>query len=252
MILALDVGNTHIVIGAIEEGEIRSTARIRTEPDATTAEYAIKLRDLLDYMKLDAPGLEGAIISSVVPQLVHALSKAVRDVCGCEPLVVGMDTNTGLEIAIDEQVAGDLIVGGVAVKEYYGFPAVIMDLGTATTITTLNRNGQFAGGAILPGVQLGLKALAENTALLPEIAISAPKTCICEKTADCMRSGAVFGTAAMLDGMIERMQAELGGECVLVATGGLARSIVSHCRHEINCDSELLLKGLWKIYSRNR
>ena len=253
MILAFDVGNTNIVMGTIDKGKIESFVRLRTDSEATSAEYAIKIKDLLNYMKADIPQINGAVISTVVPQLAEILSEAVRGITGCDALVVSNRIDTGLDIRIDEpgSVAGDLLVGAVAGKEYYGAPAIIIDLGTATTMSVIDREGAFRGGAILPGVRLGIEALSHGTALLPEISISAPEKAVSTNTADCMRSGAVFGTADMIDGLIDRFEDELGYRCNHVATGGLASAIVSNCRHDIICDDDLLLKGLWTLYEKN-
>ena len=253
MILALDVGNTNIVIGAIEEGRILQYVRLRTEPNATTAEYAIKLAGVLDYMHLYERGFEGAILSTTVPQLIQALSEAVKGVTGCDVILVSNKLNLDLEIKLDDpsSVAGDLLVGAVAAREYYGWPVIQADLGTATTICVIDKDGAFAGGAIVPGVWLSLNALTAGAALLPEISLEAPEKAVSTNTVDCMRSGSVFGNAAMLDGMIDRFEEELGYRCKLIATGGLAPSIVKNCRHEIICDDDLLLKGLWAIYKKN-
>ncbi len=169
-------------------------------------------------------------------------------------MVVGPGVRTGMNVRVDDPgtVAGDLIVGGVAAMHYYGAPAIVLDLGTATTATVIDANGCFCGGAIMPGVKLSYGALAAGTSLLPEISITPPKKCIATNTVDCMRSGAVFGTAAMIDGLIDRMEEELGMKCTVVATGGLASSIVSCCRHEIVCDDDLLLKGMWYLYEKNK
>ena len=159
-----------------------------------------------------------------------------------------------MNVRIDDPgtVAGDLIVGGVAAMQYYGTPAIVLDLGTATTATVIDDKGCFRGGAIMPGVRLSYAALAAGTSLLPEISIEPPKKCIATNTVDCMRAGAVFGTAAMIDGLIDRMEEELGMKCKVVATGGLASGIVPCCRHEITYDDDLLLKGLWYLYEKNK
>lgn len=254
MILAIDVGNTNIVLGCIDEGIILNTARIRTEANATSAEYAIKIRDILSLFNQDSTGFDGAILSSVVPQLNNTLSEAIKLVTGNKCIIVGPGMKTGISINIDDPgtLGCDLLVGAVAAAEYYGYPAVIIDMGTATTVTVLNKNGAFGGGAIMPGVRVSINALSSGTSLLPSIAIVPPKKAIGTNTADCMRSGVVLGTACMLDGMIDRFQEEMDAECVLVATGGLAPSIVKECRHDIICDDDLLLKGLWVLYCRNR
>ena len=254
MILALDVGNTNIVLGCIEQGEIRNIVRMQTRVGETDAEYAIKLLQLLYISEMNPKGFEGAILSSVVPPVTGPLSQAVKKVTGLDCMVVGPGMKTGLNVRIDDPgtLAGDLLVGGVAALNCYGCPAIVMDLGTANTVTVVDKDGAFRGGAILPGVKLGYAALAAGTSLLPDISITPPKKVIAANTVDCMRSGAVFGTAAILDGMIERMEEELGYPCKLIATGGLASSITPYCRREIICDDDLLLKGLWILWQKNR
>ena len=253
MILAIDVGNSHTVLGCIEGGEILNISRVRTLPRATEMEYAIKLKSALEFHGAGPDAFEGAIISSVVPPVTSALAGAVRLLAGLEPLIVGPGIKTGLNVRIDDPgtLGGDLLVGSVAAMVYYGVPAIVMDLGTATTIMAIDRAGCYRGGAIMPGVRLSYEALSAGTSLLPAISISAPPKAIATNTVDAMRSGAVFGTAAALDGMVGRMEAELGEPCTLIATGGLAPYIVPHCQREILCDENLLLKGLWALYQKN-
>ena len=254
MILAIDVGNTNIVIGCIDGGEILNVVRIHTDTRETEAEYTIKLKEIIYAYGMDLTSIDGAILSSVVPPVTEAIRRAVRQLTGLDCMVVGPGVRTGMNVRVDDPgtVAGDLIVGGVAAMHYYGTPAIVLDLGTATTATVIDRNGCFSGGAIMPGVKLSYGALAAGTSLLPEISITPPKKCIATNTVDCMRSGAVFGTAAMIDGLIDRMEEELGMKCTVVATGGLASSIVPCCRHEIVCDDDLLLKGMWYLYEKNK
>lgn len=253
MILAIDVGNTHIVLGCIENGEILNIVRIRTDPHETTTEYAIKLKDIMELYDIDPKGLDGAIISSVVPPVTQVLTEAVKKLTGRDCMVVGPGMKTGLNIRIDDPgtLAPDILVGSVAAMEYYGVPSIIMDLGTATTIVAVDENRCYRGGAILPGVKLSYEALAAGTSLLPDIYIVPPEKAIGTNTVDAMRSGAVYSTAGALDGMIDRMEEELGQRCAVVATGGLASSITPFCRHEIACDDDLLLKGLWILYNKN-
>ena len=254
MILAIDVGNTNIVIGCIDGGEILNVVRIHTDTRETEAEYTIKLKEIIYVYGMDLKSIDGAILSSVVPPVTEAIRRAVRQLTGLDCMVVGPGVRTGMNVRVDDPgtVAGDLIVGGVAAMHYYGTPAIVLDFGTATTATVIDRNGCFSGGAIMPGVKLSYGALAAGTSLLPEISITPPKKCIATNTVDCMRSGAVFGTAAMIDGLIDRMEEELGMKCTVVATGGLASSIVPCCRHEIVCDDDLLLKGMWYLYEKNK
>ena len=254
MILAVDVGNTNIVLGCIENAEIYHVVRVHTAPNATEAEYAIQLGQLFKYYDIDRSGFEGAILSSVVPSVTEALRGAIERLTDTRCLVVGPGMKTGMNFRIDDPgtVAGDLVIGGVAAMNCYGTPVIVMDLGTANTITLVDRDGAFRGGAILPGIKLSYAALAAGTSLLPDISITPPKKCVATNTVDCMRSGAVFGTAATLDGMADRMEAEFGEACTLVATGGLAASIIPYCRRKIVYDDHLLLKGLWILWQKNK
>lgn len=253
MILALDVGNTNIVLGCIEDGKILNVVRIQTDVNMTGDEYAIKLKDILEIYSVDVKAFEGAIMSSVVPPVTRRLQEAVRFVTGCECLMVGPGMKTGLNVRIDDPgtLAGDIVVGSVAAMQCYGTPCIVLDMGTATTIVAIDGNNCYLGGAIIPGVKLSYVALSAGASLLPEIAITAPKSCIAKNTVDSMRSGAVYGTAAMIDGMIDRMEAELGQKCSLVATGGIAQFVTPHCKRKIICDNDLLLKGLWILYQKN-
>ncbi|MBR4768349.1 MAG: type III pantothenate kinase [Lachnospiraceae bacterium] len=254
MILAIDVGNTNIVLGCIEKEEIVTLMRLHTDEDSTDAEYTVKLHQLLSFHGIDCKALEGSILSSVVPAVTEPLKRAIKSLTGSVPLVVGPGMKTGLNIRVDDPgtVAGDLIVGGVAAMNHYGIPAIIIDMGTATTVTVLDRQGSFIGGVIYPGVKLSYRALASGTSLLPDIAIVPPEKAVSANTVDCMRSGAVFGTAAMIDGLIDRFEAELGYPCNVVATGGLASSVVPYCSHEIKVDDHLLMKGLNDLFQKNR
>lgn len=254
MILAVDVGNTHIVLGCIEDGKILNTFRIRTDSKQTDMEYAIKLREIFDISGISFSGFDGAILSSVVPPLTSALTEAIKLVTGANCIVVGPGMKTGLNVCIDDPgtLAGDLVVGSVAAMHYYSTPCIVIDMGTATTVVAIDSKNRYLGGAIVPGVSLSYAALASGTSLLPQISITPPPKAIGKNTVDCMRSGAVFGTAAMLDGMISRYEAELNEKCKVIATGGLAASIVKCCEHEIICDDDLLLKGLWYLYNKNK
>ena len=230
MILALDVGNTNIVLGCLEDGKICSVVRIQTGLRETEIEYAIKLKQILDFNGIDPAGFEGAILSSVVPPVNSPLTAAVKRITGLDCMVVGS-------------------VGAMAC---YGVPVIVLDMGTATTIVLIDKNSCYRGGAILPGVRLAYGALASGTSLLPDISITAPKKVIATNTVDSMRSGAVYATAASIDGMIERMEEEIGYPCTVVATGGIAQAIMPYCRRKILLDDDLLLKGLWVLWQKNR
>ena len=253
MILAVDVGNTNTVLGCIEEGKILHTLRMRTEVHATREENAIKIRELLGLVSVQAEELEGAILASVLPSFTASVAEAIEKLSGKRSLIVGPGIKTGLNVKIDDPttLGADMAVGAVAVISCYTVPAVIIDMGTATTITVVDGKRSFRGGAILPGVRLGFSALASGTSLLPDIYIARPARCIATNTVDCMRSGAILGTASMIDGMIDRMEEELGEKCFHIATGSLASSVIACCKHEIVCDEDLLLKGLWALYQKN-
>ncbi len=254
MVLAIDVGNINLVLGTIEEGKISRIAGVHTESAYTIAEYGIKLKQLFDYYGIDPKGFEGAILASVVPPVTDVLRVAVKKVTGCECLVVGPGIKTGMNVRIDDPatLAGDLVVGSVAALAFYGAPAIVLDLGTATTMVVVDEKGTYRGGAFMPGVKLGLQALSEGTSLLPDISVTAPKKVIATNTVDAMRSGAVYATASMIDGMIERMEQELGYACKVIATGSPAKAVISHCRRKIIWDADLHLKGLWALYQKNR
>ena len=254
MILAIDVGNSETVLGTIEQGEILQIVRIHTRIDSTEAEYGIEFRQLLEYYGIDPREFEGAILSSVVPPVTEAIRAAVERLTGVGCMVVGPGMKTGINVRIDDpgSLAADLAVGAVAAVSAYGKPVIVLNLGTATTMLVVDEKGSFRGGAIMPGVRLGLRALSEGTSLLPEISVTPPKKVIATNTADAMRSGAVYATAGMLDGMIDRMEEEMGCPCRAVATGSLAEVILPCCRREILLDENLLMKGLWILYDRNR
>ena len=253
MILTIDVGNTNVVLGCVEDGKVVSRSRLATNTSDLPNDYALKMRQSFAFDGVDYKKFDGAIMSSVVPQVNRAIRSAVRKLTGLECIMVGAGIKTGMNVKIDDPgtLAGDLITGAVGAISMYKPPIIIVDLGTATTLFAVDKDGAFIGGAIVPGVNLSFNALSQGTSLLPSISIEAPKKCIATNTVDCMRSGAVFGTAAMIDGMIERMEEELGCEATVVATGGLSGGVIPYCRHEIYHEPDLLLKGLAILYQKN-
>lgn len=254
MILAIDVGNTNIVFGAVgDKGTVFST-RVNTDPEKTEDEYAVIFRTLIDIRGCNIKSFEGAIISSVVPQLNEVLKKAVKSIIGCDAMVVGPGIRTGLNIRIDNPstLGSDIVVGCVAASAAYPKPLIVIDMGTATTLVYVDEQGVYRGGIIVPGVMVALQSLSKNTALLQQISLEAPKKTIGTNTADCMRSGVVFGNASMIDGLIDRMCEEINGTPTVVATGGLAPKIIPSCRHNIIIDNDLLIKGLKIIYDKNK
>ncbi|MDO5410872.1 MAG: type III pantothenate kinase [Lachnospiraceae bacterium] len=253
MIMAIDMGNTNIVIGCIDNEKTYFVERLSTDPSKTELEYAIGFKTVLELYNIDVTQIEGAIISSVVPQLVNIIRRAVEKIIGHRPYVVGPGLKTGLNILMDNprQVGSDLIVDAVAAVKEYGAPVIIIDVGTATTVSVVDKNRSYIGGMILPGVRVSVDSLVSRTSQLPRIGLEAPKKCIGKNTIDCMKSGVIFGNAACLDGLIDRIEDELGYPARAVATGGLARVLIPHCRKKITLDDELLLKGLKILYDKN-
>ena len=256
MILAIDTGNTHIVLGCIDEkGEISHIIRLETNLKKTEYEYASDIKQILELEEVDRFGFDGAIISSSVPQIIEILRRAVKVITGIDALVVGAGIKTGLDIVLDDPstIAADLVATAVAGKKYYPLPCIIIDLGTATTVTVVDAKGRYIGGAIMPGVRLSMRALADGTSLLPNIEIIPPTKTIASNTIECMKSGIIYGSAGALDGILDHYIEDLGGSVgSVVATGGLASTICPVCRHDIILDNNLLLKGLYVIYMKNK
>ena len=253
MILAVDIGNSNIVFGGVEKDQILFEARIRTDSTKTSDEYCVDLKILLDVHHVKAEDIEGSIIASVVPQVLNSVKTALVKLTGKAPLVVGPGLKTGLNIKIDNpsQVGADLVVGCVAAMREHKTPLIVIDMGTATTMIVVDRSGAFIGGSIVPGVKISMEALTGRTALLPGLQLDAPRQAIGRNTIDCMRSGIMMGTACMIDGMVERMEAELGEKTTVVLTGGIAKFIAPMCRTEMIYDKDLLIKGLVALYRDN-
>ncbi len=254
MLLAIDMGNTNIVLGCIEHSKVLFTERMETDLRKTELEYAIGIKTVLELYCIAPEQLEGAIISSVVPPLVPVLKNAIAKLADIDVMVVGTEIETGLELRMDNPAAvgSDLIVDAVAAVEAYGAPVIVIDMGTATTLSVVAKGGAYVGTIILPGARISLDSLVSGTAQLPKIGLNVPDRVIGTNTVDCMKSGVLYGCAATLDGMIDRIWEELGYETAVAATGGLAHAVVPHCCHEILLNDELLLQGLRLIYERNR
>ena len=254
MILALDIGNTNIVIGCIEDGKILSSSRIATNRNRTVDEYAVDFQSIFLLNQIHPDHIEGCIISSVVPPLVDTLVSTLKKVSGKTPLVVGPGVKTGLNIRIDNpaQLGSDLVAAAVAANAEYTKPIILVDLGTATTVSVIDEYGSYLGGMIIPGVQISQEALTSRTSLLQSITFDAPIHVIGTNTNDCMKSGAIYGNAVMIDGIADLIEDTLKKEFTIIATGGLANCIIPYCRRKIILDENLLLKGLWLIYEKNK
>lgn len=254
MILTIDIGNSNIVLGCIDQNATYFVERLSTNHTKTDLEYAFNIKSALDLYHITPDAIEGSIISSVVPPLSNVLKKAVHKCLGIHPLLVGPGLKTGLNIKIDNpaQLGSDLVVDAVAAIAEYPLPAIVIDMGTATTFSVIDRNKNYLGGGIIPGVRVALDALISHTSQLSKISLEAPRHTIGKNTIECIKSGAIYANASMLDGMITRIEEEVGESCTVIATGGLSSFIVPYCRQKIIYDDELLLKGLLLIYQKNK
>ena len=252
MILAIDMGNTNITLGGYDGDRLVFVSRLFTARNKSSDEFAINFMDIFSLYKVNPSDFDGAILASVVPELTEHIVHAVKRTTGIEPMIVGGEFNGNLRIDIlpVSQLGADLIAGSIGAIKKYPLPCLVADLGTATKILAIDKDGTFRGCTISPGVKISLDALAQRAALLPSISFTAPKKAIGENTTECMQSGIVFGTAAMLDGLIKRIKNELGYEDVtVVATGGYSSAIIKSCETDIICDENLLLDGLREIYA---
>ena len=253
MILAIDIGNSNITIGGVDGDKIVFEARMATDRIKTSDQYSVELKNLLELFKIDLASIDGSIVASVVPPVSNSFYTAIRKVLGIQPVIVGPGIKTGLNILVDNpaQVGSDLIVAAVAALRVAKPPMAIVDMGTATTITVIDENGAFVGGSICTGVKISMEALTSRTAQLPAISLEQPKRVIGRNTVECMQSGLMVGTAAMLDGLVDRMEEEMGTKLTVIATGGIARFVIPMCRREVIYERDLLLKGLAILYHNN-
>lgn len=254
MILTIDIGNTNIVLGGFDDEKLRFISRISTNAKKTDAEYATKLKSILSLYGVDESEVSGAAISSVVPILTQTMANAIKIIFKVKAVIVGPGIKTGINLLADNpaQVGADLICACVAAAKLYTPPVLIIDMGTATKFMLVDESKSFTGVSIMPGVEISLKALTGGAAQLPQISLVPPKKLLGTNTIDCMRSGIIYGNAAMLGGMIDRIGDEVKSELTIVATGGLSRSIIPYCRHDVILDDDLILKGLLIIYNKNK
>ena len=253
MILTIDIGNSNIVLGGVRDQEIVFEARLRTEPTKTSDQYCVDLKILMEVYGVSNKDIEGTIIASVVPQVLNSMRTAIQKLTGKVPLVVGPGLKTGLNILLENpgQTGADLVVADVAALREHKPPLIVIDMGTATTMSVLDETGAHIGGCIIPGVKISMDALTDRTALLPGLQLDQPKRAIGRNTIDAMRSGIMMGAACMLDGMVERMEEELGAKATVVVTGGIAKFVIPMCRTPMIYDKDLLLKGLVHLYKDN-
>ena len=253
MVLAIDIGNTHILLGCFEERKVLFTELLTTDKTATDLEYASFIKSALEFNGQSVDSIEGVIISSVVPQVTGTIKKAVERFVSAEPIIVGPGVKTGLKIKIDNpaQLGSDLVVSAVAGIKEYGVPQINIYMGTATAFSLIDSEKNFVGTSIGAGMGIEAEALSSKTSQLPNIAFEIPKHVIGTNTVDSMKSGLIFQNAALIDGMIERIEEEYGEKCVLIATGRYADIVAPLCKHKITLDKDLLLKGLIEVYYKN-
>ena len=254
MTLAVDIGNTNIVIGGFVQNEFQFIERISTNRQATTLEFSVSIRTILQLHAVDASAIDGAILSSVVPSLTTVLSHAVQKTVQVTPLIVSPGIKTGLSICVEhpEQVGSDRVVDAVAAAAAYPLPVLVIDMGTATTCSVIEAQHRIIGGIIMAGMQTSLDALVTRTSQLPKISFDPPKQMIGTNTIDCIKSGLLYGTASCLDGIITRTEEALGTPVTTVITGGLAHLVLPYCKQTLHYDPDLLLNGLILLYQANR
>jgi len=254
MILAIDVGNTNIVLGGISDGQQVFSARLASDRNKTADQYALDIQGLLTMHGVETTEIEGGILSSVVPYLQTVIPQAVKRLTGLDLMVVGPGMKTGLSICMDDPstVGSDLIVSAVAARAKYPAPIAIIDMGTASTITVIDAEGRYIGGMIIPGLWVSVNALSAQAAQLPYIDLNGPTKLLGKNTVDCMRSGAVIGTAAMLDGVIARVEKELGTPVSAILTGGVAPLVIPYCTHRFHLEPDIIIAGLQILYAENQ
>lgn len=254
MLFTVDLGNTHTHFGLIDDENFIISERVSTNKHSTGFELSVLIRSMFVMRGIDPENIDGAIIGSVVPSLTPKMKEAIKKTTGVDALIVGPGVKSGLSIRLDDskQLGADLVAASVGGIAYYGAPLIIVDLGSATTLAVIDKNNQYIGGSIAPGAELSVHALSNGASQLPSISLEVPDKVIAVNTIQSMRSGAVYGHAAMIDGMIDRVVAELGYEASCVATGGLSDLIIPCCRHKITIDRQLMIKGLKEIYLKNK
>lgn len=254
MVFAVDIGNTNIVVGAFDDSGIVFTERLSTAPRSAEIEYTVLLRTVLGLHGMEQTAFSGCILSSVVPPVTQTMRKALLHTVGKEPLIVGAGIRTGLKIHVDDPAAlgSDRVADAVAAAQLYPLPVITVDMGTATTVSVVDSSRTFIGGLIIPGVRVALSSLSSRASQLPEIGLEPPRRVIGANTADCMKSGIIYSTASAVDGIADRIEAELNEPCTVVATGGNAPLIIPFCKRNIILDDQLLLKGLMFIYRKNQ
>ncbi len=253
MLLAADVGNTEIVLGVFDGADLIHTWRVSTQAERTADELALLLSGLLAQEGLSfAKQISGLVAASVVPDVTAAVREMAARSVHVTPVIVGPGTKTGVPILTDNprEVGADRVVNALAAFSRFGGPAIVVDFGTATNFDVVSDKGEFVGGVIAPGMQASAASLFSRTARLTRVELVAPASVIGKSTVECIQSGLIFGTAGEVDGIVERIKAELGS-AIVVATGGLAPVVIPHCRSVDHHEPWLTLEGLRLVFERN-
>lgn len=254
MLLVIDIGNTHTVLGLFKEDVCSHHWRCASDRGKTEDEYAVLLHNMLAMDSVEFGDIGAVAISSTVPPLVDVWQKLCRKYFGIKPLVVSNDIVTGLEIKLDNprEIGPDRIVNSVAGREKYGNSVIVIDLGTATTFDCVSAKGEFLGGVIAPGVAVSADALCNRTARLPRVEFDVPEKALATNTVQALQSGLVYGFAGLLDGIVRRLKAEMGGDVKVIATGGLS-SVIAKATETVDIvDTMLTLDGLKILYEMNK
>ncbi len=254
MLLVIDVGNTNTVLGVFDNDELVHDWRIRTVVDHTVDEYGMLIYNLYKTSKISSRNITNIIISCVVPPMLNILEPLCEKYFHLKPLIVGPGVKTGMPIYYDnpKEVGADRIVNAIAGYEKYKQDLIIVDFGTATTFDYVSPKGEYMGGCIAPGIMISSEALFERAAKLPRVELNKPKTVIAKDTVSSMQAGIVYGYAGLVDGLVERIKAEVKGNPKVIATGGLAKVVAPETRTIEIVDDMLTLEGLYIIYKRNQ
>ena len=252
MLLVIDLGNTNLVLGVYRGDALIAHWRLTTRQNQTSDEYGILIKNLFLHSQIDAHEIDAIIISSVVPPLLPALERMAREYFAVVPIVVEATLNVGMSILYDDpkEVGADRIVNAVAAHCKYGGPLIVIDFGTATTFEVISERGEYLGGAIVPGIAISIEALFQQAAKLPRIELTKPPSVIGKNTVESMQAGMIYGYAALVDGIVARMAAEMEGTPTVIATGGLAGLVASETTSVTKVDPYLTLEGLKVIYDR--
>ncbi|MDL2212083.1 type III pantothenate kinase [Erysipelotrichaceae bacterium OttesenSCG-928-M19] len=254
MLLAIDIGNSNIVFGVYEDNKLLGTFRLETDVARTEDEFSTLIISCLDNFGINYKKINGIIISSVIYTINPIFEKLAEKYFNTKAIFMGPNLKSGVAIKIEQPktLASDILVGIVGAQQKYGVNCLVIDLGTATTMTILNDKNEYIGGVVYPGIKLSAAALSQNTSLLPFIDLEVPDHVICKETIQAMQAGVLYGYASMLDGMIERLEEEYGQKLTIVMTGGLASKVAKLLKREVILDEDLILDGLNYLYHKNK